>query len=246
MVTQGQKKIPTILQAVIAAAGFAATLAMIGCAIPLVTESPDPNKIFKYDLKGTVNGVPFDGSGVIPWSDVYNFKIISRVDVDLFTVSSCHRDFSVESAISIGWFQKKRGYEYEYRPADGIENSGSCLVRIGAYNRDKGASAWGIVDFETKEANLPAQNVCNGNSAQTNGVSVCQSRAGLIQRLVFPVAVHHSDNIEARCNLKSTDGKTWEYLMPQGECVIAFKELNGSKIHRHTTVGYTDILIRGE
>jgi len=217
-----------------------------GCAsFQLPSGAPNPNTIFKYDLKGTVNGLPFDGTGVIPYAPSYTIRITSRVDVDLFTVASCHRDFSVESAINLGWFQKKRGYEYEYTPSQGIEN-GSCLVRIGAYNKDKGANAWAIIDFQSPNEAMPALNLCNGAQLQEGGVSICQSRVGLIQRLVFTNKVQHSSLIDPKCDFKSADGLTWEYQMPQGECVIAFKEIGGSRIHRHTTIGYNDILIRGE
>lgn len=228
-------------------------LSMVGCQTPLSGPAQDAltrvssGAVYKYDITGSVNGSAFDGVGVIPYSADYKMDIVSKVEVDLLTVTSCHRDFSVESAIKLGWFQSKKGYSYDYNPSIGIENSGSCLVRIGAYNRDKGQNAWGIIDFETPEATLPATNYCNGASIKANGVSICQSKTGLIQRIVFDVPVTTAQvSLDSKCHMTSKDQMTWEYQLPAGECVIAFRELAApNRIHRHTTVAYTDVLIRG-
>lgn len=203
--------------------------------------------VYKYDLSGTVNGVAFDGVGVIPFAQSYSMSIVSKVNVDLLTVTSCGRDFSVESAVKLGWFQSQKGYTYNYIPDDTIENKGSCLVRMGTYNRDKGQNSWGIIDFETPETILPAVNYCNGITSSTNGVSICQSKIGLIQRLVFTVPVQTAKNsINPNCQMTSKDGLSWEYVLPAGECVLEFQEVAAPhRRHRHTTIAYTDILIRG-
>src|ERR1700685_4466738 len=122
-----------------------------GCSMlqSVSTNAVSGNAIYKYDMMGTINGVPFDGVGVIPLSSTYQMHIESREDVDLLTVTSCHRDFSVESAIQTGWFKLNRGYDYEYIPVIGIEDKGSCIVRIGAYNKSPGGQdAWALIDFE--------------------------------------------------------------------------------------------------
>lgn len=203
--------------------------------------------VYKYDMTGTVNGTPFDGIGVIPYADKYQIQLVSRVDVDLLTITSCHRDFAAESVIDVNWFHSKRGYNYAYEPSAGIENSGSCLVRIGTYNRDKGQNSWGIIDFETPESTLPATNYCNGSTQQTNGVSICQSKVGLVQRITFDVPVRTAASaLEPKCHFISQDQKTWEYELPAGECVISFHEIDPPyRTHRHSTIAYTDILIRG-
>lgn len=203
--------------------------------------------VYKYDMTGTVNGTQFDGVGVIPYAEKYNMQFVSRVDVDLISISSCHRDWTAESVAKLGWFQSKKGYSYEYDPSLGIENQGSCLVRIGAYNRDKGQNVWGIIDFENPSRTLPATSYCNGNVQQFSGVSICQSKVGLIQRLVFdsPV-IQDTKALDPKCQMNSKDQKVWEYQLPVGECVIEFKEtVPPYRLHRHSTVAYTDVLIRG-
>lgn len=223
-------------------------LSIISCANAPTVQGPADGAIYKNDIKGTINGAPFDGVGVVPYSQSYDMKIVSRVDVDLLTVKSCHRDFSVESAIQLGWFQSKRGYEYQYVPVQGIEDFGSCLVHIGAYNKADGQNAWGVIDFETPGETLQAENQCNGSSQQTNGVSICQSEVGLIQELIFQTPVRMSTKVDPKCLITPPpDGLRWQYHVPSGECVMAFGEINPPyRIHRHTSEGYTDILIRGE
>lgn len=206
--------------------------------------------VYKYDMLGSINDTPFDGVGVIPLSKQYVLKVESRENVDLLTINSCHRNYSAESAIQQGWFKKKRGYQYTYNPAPGIEDKGSCTLRFGSYNKSpNGQIAWGLVDFETPEAVLWANNFCDGNATQTHGVSVCQSKEGLIQKITFAVPVQlMMDLLPERCKIPvPADGLVWEYYMPRGECVYAFRQIGGTKaIHRHTTVGYNQIFIRGD
>ena len=221
---------------------------IIGCVSTPLVQGPQAGVIFKYDIKGTINGAAFNGVGVVPYAPNYDMKIISTVDVDLLSVTSCHRDFTVESAIEVGWFQPKRGYSYNYAPARGLEDVGSCLVRFGAYNKAKGQNAWGIVDFETPDTDLPAENVCDDQDETTNGVSICQSRAGLLQKIIFETPVRQSVKfLNPKCVIKPpADGKNWTYETPLGECVIAFGEtVPPYRIHRHTTIGFTDVQIRG-
>lgn len=222
-------------------------------------QTPNPNAVYRYDLQISIGSQTINGVGVIKASDdgdaglsteneSYQMKIDSKVDVDLFTVTSCHRDFSVESAINVNWLKKKRSYGYTYNPAPGIEDVGSCLVRIGSYNKDKGANAWAIIDFETPEATLTATNYCDGSKEESRGVSICQSRKGLTQILQFSVPVDQAqESIDPKCRISHPqDGMNWKYSIAQGECVMAFMEsAKPHRIHRHTTVGYSDILIRG-
>jgi len=226
--------------------GFA--LAMTACqtAQGIVTAAAGNQTSYKYDMSGTINGTKFNGVGVIPASPKYEMSIESQVDVDLLTVTSCHREFSVESAISVGWFKQKRGYTYEYNPSQGLEDVGSCLVRIGSYNKADAQNAWAIVDFETPDATLPAESLCNGSDDKTNGVSICQSREGLIQVIKFDTPVRVSDKIPDGCKPSSDDLMTWTYRAYAGECVVAFQEISGlHRVHRHTTIGYNQIQVRG-
>lgn len=228
---------------------IAAAILLFGCAtVPNpVSPGPSPNTNFKFDLVGDVNGTPFDGIGVIPAAKSFTLTVTSPVDVDLLTIDTCHRSFSVESAITSGWFRPRRGYVYTFIPAHGIEDLGTCLLRIGAYNKSGQPQAWALIDFLTPESTLPATNWCDGDHGTTHGVSMCQSRAGLDEQIVFDVPVMMSTMVDPRCAIKiPKDGKTWFYTLASGECIFYWMEIAPPhRFHRHTTIGYQSVQIRG-
>lgn len=224
------------------------SLFLSSCAsfsIPTSSNS-NPNAVYKYDLSLTVNGVAYNGVAVIPKAPKYTINIESRTDVDLFTITSCHRDDSALSVINVNWFHPKRGYTYTYNPVAGLEDQGSCLLRVGAYNKANGASGFGVLDFQTDMETMPAIVHCNGDMEPNEGVSVCQSRQGLIEMIEFPVQVQiDASHLDPKCQFSSADGKKWQFVMPLGECVIAFKEVGGKRFHRLTTLGFSDIMMKG-
>lgn len=222
-------------------------LSLTRCSSTATSQSPGSTSdtIYKYDISGTINGAPFNGVGVVPFASSYDVKIISPVNVDMLTITTCNRDVAIQGAISVGWFAANGGYDYQYNP-DPVENHGSCLLKLGAYNKAKGQNAWGIVDFETPDATLPAINICNGAIEHDNGVSICQARDGLKEEIVFqaPVMVD-TKALPAQCVPTTKDNLVWDYTMPLGECVVAFMEkIPPYAIHRHDEVGYNEVLIR--
>lgn len=225
------------------------SVAFTGCEYTQTSNQASTNKtVYKCDMFGSINGTDFKGVAVLPYSTQYEFKIESKEDIDLLTISTCHRDISIESAIQQGWFKKKRGYTYTISTSKGLEDK-YCPFTFGSYNKENSdLTGWAFVDFETPEATLGATNYCNGITTQTRGVSICQTRDGLIQGLKFNSRVRVSSKLKKECDtLKTLDfGYTWEYTMPLGKCVYAFIEESGTKIHRHTTLGYNKIKIRGE
>lgn len=213
---------------------------------------PSPNTEFKYDLHGDINGVPFEGVGAIPLSpdNEYTLNVESDVDVDLITITTCHRDWSdQDQPIKVGgWFKPGRGFTFKFSLTKGIEDYGTCLLRIGAYNKQGNPQAWALIDFITPDSTLPAYQKCNGAEGKTRGVSICQSKAGLDQEISFASPVLTADVTDPKCKpLVPKDGKTWIYVLPVGECVVYFMEkAPPHRFHRHTFVGYKNIQLRSE
>lgn len=208
---------------------------LIGCATG-TGQRLDPNYFYKRDMGLQVNGKVVRGAMVVPENVGYNFKVTSPGDMDLFTLTTCHREIAHE----------KVGKKTNFRIGRmaGIENKGSCPVRLAGYDKDRGKHSWGFVDFRSHNETLWAFLKCNGSVRSAQGVSVCQSRAGLIQEIRFPVPVDYVENKQCP-DMKSEDGKTFQYKMPKGLCVYAFKEKGPKgRNHRHTTLGYERILIR--
>lgn len=216
---------------------------MSGCSsISTIPNSPlsKPDAVFKKDLSINVNGKKFEGVGVLPRAKSYSMEIESKVDVDLFTVTTCHRDFSTQDAINVNWVHPKRSYIYSYTPISGIEDVGSCLVRIAAFNKDKGATAFAVFDLETEKETLPAKMQCNGVNQSFGGVSVCQSREGLIQNIEFETVVDCIDDAKN----KYLGVKKLQYEIKKGEHIMACRERDApNRIHRHTDFGFTDYIL---
>ena len=207
-----------------------AALGMVGCAT--VPTPLDPNVYYRRDME--INGRK--GVAVLARRDLYKLKLKSQGKMDLLTVSTCHRE---DPFYKVGY-----EYEYEYKPVEGLESGGYCPMQVGGFNRTKGRHAWAFVDFEGPDATLPARLKCNGVDALTNGVSVCQSRVGLEQEILFDVAVKTLP--EARCPMPG-DGKRFQFSVVLGECVFAFREVAApNRVHRLTTIGYEQILIPEE
>jgi hypothetical protein len=225
-------------------------LTLAGCTSPQGSiPSVIQPQVNKYDMHGTINGYEFAGVGIVPAASQYDMRIESDADINLLTVQTCHRNFSVEDAIKTGWFESNRGFNYVWRPAAGIEDEFSCIIRIGSYNKSVGGqNAWAIVDICDKTVSLPAMNYCDGSQGQSHGCSVCQTHVGLIERLGFdaPVIIDSSAITAACPGSLSQDGKVFEYQMGLGECVYRFAEkASPHRKHRHTTEGYNNILYRG-
>jgi len=225
-------------------------LFLMGCAT-IPNQQLDPGTFYKRDMQITVNGVTREGVLVAPRKSSYAFDVVAKGDLDLFTFETCHREEEQEDAGTRGIFgiiTNKRETKGTYVPAAPIETTGSCVVRLGGYERTQGRHSWAMIDFEDTDATLPAQVLCNGENYHSNGVTVCQSKQGLIEQIAFPVetVVKGSD----ACPMpQAPDGKTYQFKMPPRECVYAFTEvapLGKQRRHRLTTLGYSAILIRGK
>lgn len=217
-------------------------LLLSGCAS--VPQTLNQNLFYKRDMDIEVNGFKGEGVLVVPLSEVYKFDITSSGKLDLFTFESCHREESKEKAGQGGLFGDRKRVKLDYKPNPGIEDQGGCPVRLGGYEQDKGRHSWAFIDFETKEAKLPAVVKCNGSTWNSRGVTVCQSKAGLLQEIDFPVEV--IVNPDPGCPMeRPADLKKYSFKISLRECVYNFMEKQAPhREHRLTTVGYESILIR--
>lgn len=178
----------------------------------------------------------YEGVTVLPRRGVYELVIKPVGKMDLLLVTTCHREESFNPK-SKGFFKQDNSFKYRYTPQKGIEDIGSCTLRMDAFDKERGQHSWFMADFEGPKEQLKAQVTCNGEKKLYTGVSVCQSKAGLIQRIEFDEEVKYPP--DPKCPI---DGSF--YKIPLGECVYVFRGMKSGKIHRHTTIGYQGILVR--
>lgn len=227
-------------------------LAVLGLvAIVACTTTPqrlDPDVFYKRDLPYCVAGVGcFEGVSVIPRAQQYDFDIEPKggADIDLLLATTCHREDSFEKTSSGWWeFKNKKKFKYLYLPAPGLEDDGDCDLRINVYEKEKGRHAWALIRTEHPKYDLPAWLSCNGKINQYLGVSVCQSKAGLVQRVKFLEPVRWAPPHDKCAAPHFVDG-SYELEISPGECVYTIDSAGG-RVHSMTMVGYDGVLVRGE
>lgn len=212
-----------------------------------------PNKIYKRDMLITSGDSSGEGTLVLPLKNSYKIRVEAAGNLDMFTLETCHRSWEKQKAWNVATKKKvlfwkktidhKNRVEFEFKPSEKFEKNQYCPVRLGGYEIKLGRHSWGFIDFETSDSILPAKVYCDGREYQSNGVTICQAREGLVQAIEFKNEVEVSP--EANCSLGKTKGKLFEYNIKRGRCVYAFKELSGdSRVHRLTTIGFEKVLIR--
>ena len=225
----------------------AVVVAVLVSACSSVPQKLDPKLFYRKDLPFCVAGVQcHEGVAVLPRMSSYEIEIAPKGDanIDLLLVTSCHREESFEKTSS-GWFifAKKNKFKYFYTPVPGIEDDGLCSLRVNTYEKALGRHSWSVIRFEHPKYRLPAQLTCNGSVSQVGGVSICQSKAGLVERIKFsePVMVVG----DAECPPMKRVGDSYEFESKIGECGYTFRTSDG-RIHDMLSVGYEGVLVRSE
>ena len=227
-------------------------LLLTGCLATMPVQKLNPATYYVNDVCFTHylskrNSTSFCGVGVLPHQDSYNLRIENKGKLNFFAMTSCHRERSTEN-YDKSIFRKDGRISVTYIPT--LEKGKACALYIAAYNR-RGKHGWGALFFEHPRFQLQAKIECNGKKYEGNGVSVCQSRQGLIQKISFEkdvVAIKPVDGPAERKKpcpvLTSKDNKTFEFLMPTRECIYGFVERGTKKIHMLNTIGYEQLIIR--
>lgn len=212
---------------------------------PLDTPSKDKN--YKRDMRISADGKNWsEGALVVTIKDKFEFQFESKGKLDLFTFTSCHREFTKESAWDSGVFPNKKKASYTYVPVPSIETDKRCIVDLGGYDIN-GRHSWGVIAFEDGKG-LPAEVGCNGHQYHSFGTTICQSHEGLDQTINFPEKVIYSPESNCDPTITPVDGtfRNYKYTIPKGRCAVLFRGIETKKQHYLITLGYEQILIRGE
>lgn len=225
---------------------LALALFVVGCS-SVTPQRLDPEKFYRRDLPFCAEDIGcFEGVTVLPKKSFYKFDIQPKgpADIDLLLATTCHREDSFEKTDS-GWFifKTKKRFQYLYSPVQGIEDDGICPLRINVFEKDKGRHSWSLVYFENPRFELPATVTCNGTKATYNGVSVCQSKVGLVQRIDFGRVVEWGSVNEMCAKPRRVQQGLYELAFNKGECNYVIRD-EFNNYHHFGTVGYDGVLIR--
>lgn len=215
-----------------------------GCSTSSVTL--DPDSFYRRDIFLKVNGYYTKGGViVIPKAPSYRIQGSIKGKFDFLSLKSCHRQFTIES--------EGGDFDYTYEPVKGIEDDRACPIEIVGVEKTKGRDSFGFIDFENDHDQLQATTACNGETKTFKGVGHCQAPRGLFERISFGTEVFASSvdpktgkqNEACPFPLSSPDGKTFEFKIPKGLCLIKFME-KGEPNHtfRLNLLGYEDIIPR--
>ena len=208
-------------------------LEMTSCASLPVEGSRDAEQFYRRDMELKINGQKFNGVAVLPAAGRYRIEGWLHADARLVKFTTCHREEVLDDF-------DDDDFEYSFTPVPGIEDQGFCPLEIGAFD-DYGQHDWAFIDFR-RDQKLSAQIGCNGQMYRASGVSICQSKSGLIQTVEFPVEVEAS--YPDWCpEVESEDRKNWSYIIAPEKCVYVFRS-NEGQIHRLLSLGYHEILMR--
>lgn len=215
----------------------------LGCSL---LEVKDPQKqaeqIYKKDLALIIDGQKYSGVAVLPLKPSYNITVLPEEKADRLIIQSCHRDITIDKPKS-GWFSSK--YTFTYDPIIGVEDNRNCALEIASLTA-KTENAFAYIDFRDSrpEISLPSSLKCNGQYSSSDGVSICQSAAGLRQSISFQDKTL-IDGVDLKCNVMETkDRYTYEWNMVPDKCIYYFvsnkKNVAGKRIiHRLNALGFT-------
>lgn len=208
-------------------------IALMSCA-----SAPSPasdGKIFRRDMPIEVDEVKYVGGVyVLDHAPSYKLTAFPFRKAMVFKASTCHREWV--------WHDAGKKIEFEYTPQKGLEDKGYCPLELGAFDT-KGQHSWAFIDFKNPGETLPGFLGCNGRKADVyKGVSVCQSRAGLVQAIAFD---DYTEVFNAQhCPQPETkDNFLWEIVTGYDRCVYLFRS-DRNEMHRLTIIGYDNIIIR--
>lgn len=199
----------------------------------------DPVKNYKLDLFIQNKDISFEGIGVLKKKELYTIELEASEKIDILSFRTCSREAIVEDPRR-GISRKK--YLINYRPNE-IELEGNCSAIISTFN-DKLYYSVAMIDFEDDFFKLPAELICGSLTQTFNGVSVCQERVSSIVRIKFDSEVLTSP--DKGCELESGNrGKIFQFNIKSGYCTYDFIDVkNQSRIHKLTTYGYDEIIMR--
>jgi len=221
----------------------------IGCAT--VKQELNPKTYYKRNMKLKYAGKTYHGVGILPKADVYKFVFESWGKMDEFSFSTLHRYETMEDARKGKIFPNKRKVEFVFKPTIETVGRNTCVIRADSASV-KGKHSFGNFIIKSDDAMLPAIISCNGTIKKEIGISMCQSKLGLIQVIEFKTPVVFSPEFSGEINQECVkikyeveNNKKFTYRLPRRECVFEFMEVAPpGRIHKMFTIGFEEVIRR--
>ena len=185
-------------------------------------------------MAATITGTTFVGTGAASLNGPLSIKFTSPIKMDRLQITTCAREEIIDNA--------GQSYTYQYSPTPD-EAKGPCPLYAEAISRDSHTS-WFFLGLKSTE-DLRSHVWCNGEGWTYSGMSVCQSKAGLIQSISFTAPID-AFKAEDTCHMNTKDKQTFTVEPDQGFCRVTFAQKDGPIVHWHRAIfiGYKGSLLR--
>lgn len=193
----------------------------------------------------------YKGVAVLPEKQYGQYSFIAETAgrIDLFTLVTCSKYLSQEKSWgslvdpmdNSGWnslLRDEKSTSFKYSRSDLERRLSICQLYLEALENGKGRHSQALIDFEDSRHKLKAYVGCNLTTEQTNGVSICQNKAGNYMTLAFEQPT--------RCINDCTDydeaKRAHDLKIPSGKCIweCKYEQL----LHRLTTYGFDEKALR--
>jgi len=224
-----------------------------GCAS--IWAPQDPNLEQKLMLRWCTEEACHEGAGVVPLRSEYILEIGLRDEskIEEIIFATCHRIRRIPlGELERGklnwwdkiWGKKREGQKWTYNPSPGIEDTGTCDLRIYTLDSKSEEHAFGIMRIHGNPTkyNLKGFLFCNGDGGKRiEGVSVCSGRAGTRQIIRFqdPVTVVMDDE-QTHCKEPYPVELGLQIILAAGDCSYRFLTIDGRQ-HSLLTHGWKAI-----
>lgn len=208
-----------------------------------VNQKSDTAKLYKWraEMKMTVEGKTYNGIGIAPLRNVNRITIVSSVPLDRLQVHTCARD-DVFRDIDENWFGGAgKKFTYEYVPNE-KEKQVPCFLYFEAYS-NRGLTDWGMIAFIDGQE-LHASMDCNGRNVPFEGLSACQTQAGLDQVIYFNEEIVDYE-ADPWCGLLKLSPTKFALRPKPGFCKATMMN-EKDKMHRMLLLGYEAVLVRSD
>ncbi|MCK5609730.1 hypothetical protein KAR91_48095, partial [Candidatus Pacearchaeota archaeon] len=138
------------------------TLLIVGCSA-LPKQILDPEIYYKRDMILTVDGFQGEGTLVVPDRKKHSFHVQARGHLDMFSLQTCHREWTKERAWNVkvksglfGWGREIKKDQIKFSlMRNTLERKDYCLIELGGYEKKQGRHSWAIIDVQSSEYELP-------------------------------------------------------------------------------------------
>lgn len=176
-----------------------------------------------YDEKGQHEGIY-----VADKMPSYHFRIRFSEKPRLMKIRSCHRELVFDNP--------GKHLDFTYEPETGLEDTiDPCFLELASFTKE-GYNQTALIDFHRDEA-LVGTLTCNGKRIETTGVSICQTRAGLLQRMEF----EHPVIAEGLSSCPKIQDRAMTFIFPVSIGICLYFFYDGKNFHKLVTFGYDDV-----